>query len=122
MLLLCTAFLLPLELRSACFQGIETLLEDMVKADAEWAKLGQIPGLIDGWTDVKDKVGISTEEFKASTFLDSCSWPSTSHRRHDICVTCLSRVQYRVMWHSNASLPACQPYPAPNTASTSVAV
>ena len=47
------------------FQGIETLLEDMVKADTEWARLGQVPGLIDGWPDVKDKVGIATEEFKA---------------------------------------------------------
>lgn len=46
-------------------QGIESLLEDMVKADAEWSKLSQVPGLMDGWTDVKDKVGIATEEFKA---------------------------------------------------------
>lgn len=37
----------------------------MVKADVEWSKLSQIPGLVDGWTDVKDKVGIATEEFKA---------------------------------------------------------
>lgn len=36
-----------------------------MKADAEWGKLGQVPGLVDGWTDVKDKVGIATEEFKA---------------------------------------------------------
>lgn len=38
-----------------------------MKADAEWSKLGEIPGLVDGWTDVKDKVGIATEEFKASS-------------------------------------------------------
>ena len=38
-----------------------------MKADVEWSKLGQIPGLVDGWTDVKDKVGIATEEFKASS-------------------------------------------------------
>ena len=50
-----------------CWQGIETLLEDMVRADAEWSKLVQVPGLVDGWTDVKDKVGIATEEFKASS-------------------------------------------------------
>ena len=45
----------------------------MVKADAEWSKLGQIPGLVDGWTDVKDKVGIATEEFKACSPLFSLS-------------------------------------------------
>ena len=58
------------------FQGIETLLEDMVKADAEWGKLRQVPGLVDGWTDVKDKAGIATEEFKAG---DLCS---------SACITC----------------------------------
>ena len=48
-----------------------------MKADAEWSKLGQIPGLVDGWTEVKDKVGIATEEFKASSpplsYLLTCS-------------------------------------------------
>ena len=44
-----------------------------MKADAEWSKLGQIPGLVDGWTDVKDKVGIATEEFKACSPLFSLS-------------------------------------------------
>ncbi|KAL3160580.1 hypothetical protein ABBQ32_010517 [Trebouxia sp. C0010 RCD-2024] len=53
-------------MKEANLEGIETLLEDMVKADVEWSKLGQIPGLVDGWTDVKDKVGIATEEFKAT--------------------------------------------------------
>ncbi|KAA6424820.1 MAG: leucine-rich repeat-containing 48 isoform 1 [Trebouxia sp. A1-2] len=38
-------------MKEANLEGIETLLEDMVKADAEWAKLGQVPGLVDGWTD-----------------------------------------------------------------------
>jgi len=42
-----------------------------VKADAEWGKLGQVPGLVDGWTDVKDKAGIATEEFKAGNFCGS---------------------------------------------------
>ena len=59
------------------FQGIETLLEDMVKADAEWAKLGQVPSLVDGWTDVKDKAGIATEEFKAGDFCSSAWTTST---------------------------------------------
>ena len=49
-------------------QGIETLLEDMVKADSEWSKLAQVPGLMDGWTDVKDKVNMATEDFKAGHF------------------------------------------------------
>ena len=57
----------------AVAQGIETLLEDMVKADVEWSKLAQVPGLVDGWTDFKDKLGVATEEFKAGDF----SLPST---------------------------------------------
>lgn len=47
-----------------------------MKADAEWGKLGQVPGLVDGWTDVKDKAGIATEEFKAG---DLCSSACGSH-------------------------------------------
>ncbi len=47
-----------------------------MKADAEWGKLGQVPGLVDGWTDVKDKAGIATEEFKAGDFCSSA------------CITC----------------------------------
>ena len=50
----------------------------MVKADAEWGKLGQVPGLVDGWTDVKDKAGIATEEFKAGDFCSS-AWNTCHH-------------------------------------------
>lgn len=69
-------------IKPGCRQGIETLLEDMVKADVEWSKLGQIPGLVDGWTDVKDKVGIATEEFKAGSTACHVS-PSHLQLKHE---------------------------------------
>ena len=64
-----------------------------MKADAEWGKLGQAPGLVDGWTDVKDKAGIATEEFKAGDFCSS-AWitchhiPSQTHPAVSKCVLC----------------------------------
>ena len=36
----------------------------MVRADADWPRLQQVPNLTDGWPDVKDKFGIAMEEFK----------------------------------------------------------
>lgn len=47
-----------------------------MKADVEWSKLSQVPGLMDGWTDVKDKVGIATEDFKAGGCLSPCLIPA----------------------------------------------
>ena len=38
----------------------------MVRADADWPRLQQVPNLTDGWPDVKDKFGIAMEEFKVS--------------------------------------------------------
>ena len=44
-----------------------------MKADAEWSKLGQVPGLIDGWTDVKDMVNMATEDFNSGHSCSSCA-------------------------------------------------
>ena len=54
-----------------------------MKADVEWSKLSQVPGLVDGWTDVKDKVGIATEEFKAGDH------PSPYSTTHTFAFTCM---------------------------------
>ena len=48
-----------------CTAGVESLLEDMVAADAEWSKLSAIPGLLEPWNDVRDKWHVATDEFKA---------------------------------------------------------
>ena len=52
-----------------------------MKADVEWSKLSQVPGLVDGWTDVKDKAGIATEEFKAGDHLPRQAWAQDMHQR-----------------------------------------
>ena len=71
-------------------QGIETLVEDMVRADTEWARLGQVPGLVDSWTDVKDKMGIATEEFKAGDDAAGLHTPARQgccYPKHQVCTT-----------------------------------
>eukprot|EP00884_Botryococcus_braunii_P002952 jgi/Botrbrau1/12658/Bobra.67_1s0023.1 len=45
-------------------EGVETLVEDMVKADADWPKLCAIRGLMDGWADVVTKVDSFVQEFR----------------------------------------------------------
>ena len=67
----------------------------MVKADAEWAKLGQVPGLVDGWTDVKDKAGIATEEFKAGDFCSSARF-TCHHTPLSICVSMCQQMSVNV--------------------------
>jgi hypothetical protein len=44
--------------------GVETLLDDMVVADADWRKLAAVPGLLEPWNDVRDKWQVATDEFK----------------------------------------------------------
>ena len=57
-----------------CLQGVETMLDDMVRADADWPRLQQVPNLTDGWPDVKDKFGIAMEEFKVG--CPQAQWPA----------------------------------------------
>lgn len=71
----------------------------MVKADTEWARLGQVPSLVDGWPDVKDKVGIATEEFKAGDLLQwACSVLSQPVQGKEKRRLNLSAVIYREAW------------------------
>lgn len=35
-----------------------------VREDPEWGLLASVPGLTDGWNDIRDKLGAATEEFK----------------------------------------------------------
>lgn len=55
---------------AAHLSGVETLLDDTTAADAEWAKLLAVPGLLESWNDVKDKWQVATEEFKV---MGSCA-------------------------------------------------
>ncbi|GLC37160.1 Dynein regulatory complex subunit 3 [Pleodorina starrii] len=50
----------------ANLEGVETLIDDMVKEDPEWARLIQVPNLLDPWNDIRDKFNVATDEFKAS--------------------------------------------------------
>mmetsp|Transcript_30137 Transcript_30137/g.55076 ORF Transcript_30137/g.55076 Transcript_30137/m.55076 type:complete len:526 (-) Transcript_30137:137-1714(-) len=49
----------------AHLDGVETLGEDMVREDPEWARLSKVPNLLDSWADIRDKLTTVTEEFKA---------------------------------------------------------
>ena len=64
-----------------------------MKADVEWSKLTQVPGLVDGWTDVKDKVGIATEEFKAGASLASSMGTRTASDTSYMHVLCTVSVE-----------------------------
>jgi hypothetical protein len=35
-----------------------------VKEDPEWARLVQVPNLLDPWNDIRDKFNVATDEFK----------------------------------------------------------
>jgi hypothetical protein len=56
-------------MRAAGLAGVETLLDDLTAAEPEWAKLAGVPGLLDPWSEVKEKVGVATEEFKVGLSL-----------------------------------------------------
>jgi hypothetical protein len=45
---------------------MQSLPDDVVAGDPEWAKLAAVPGLTEPWGDVRDKWRLATEEFKAS--------------------------------------------------------
>jgi hypothetical protein len=58
----------------ANMDGIETLADDMVVADTEWAKLSAVPGLLEPWHDVRDKWLVATDEFKVRTRARGRGW------------------------------------------------
>ena len=52
------------KMAEANLAGVDTLFEDMLKADPEYPKLKQVPTLLDSLADFKDKFGQATEDFK----------------------------------------------------------
>eukprot|EP00951_Prasinocladus_malaysianus_P030664 scaffold289948_cov38-Prasinocladus_malaysianus.AAC.1 len=44
--------------------GVDTLVKDMLKEDPEYAKLKQVPNLMDPLTDFQDKFNMVADEFK----------------------------------------------------------
>lgn len=53
-------------MKEANLDGVDSLLDDMVAEDPEWAKFVQVPTLTDGWHDVRDKFSTARDEFKAT--------------------------------------------------------
>mmetsp|Transcript_19123 Transcript_19123/g.32856 ORF Transcript_19123/g.32856 Transcript_19123/m.32856 type:complete len:526 (+) Transcript_19123:171-1748(+) len=53
-------------MREANLDGVETLIDDMVKEDPEWSRFSHVPGLTDPWNDVRDKFNVATEDFKTT--------------------------------------------------------
>lgn len=51
-------------MRDANLEGIHTLVDDLTADDAEWRRLAQIPGLLDGWNEVRDKFVMEKDSFK----------------------------------------------------------
>ncbi|GFH27518.1 uncharacterized protein HaLaN_25850 [Haematococcus lacustris] len=52
-------------MKEANLDGVESLVEDMIKEDPEWPRFITVPGLTDAWNDVRDKFNVATEDFKA---------------------------------------------------------
>lgn len=44
--------------------GVDSLSDDMLAEDPEWSRLAQVPGLVEAWGDLRDKMNLATEEFK----------------------------------------------------------
>ncbi|GAX80910.1 hypothetical protein CEUSTIGMA_g8345.t1 [Chlamydomonas eustigma] len=62
----------------ANLDGVESLLEDMTKDDPDWARFVQVPGLTDGWNDVKEKFLVATDDFK-TTILEQHGKKKAEH-------------------------------------------
>uniref|UniRef100_A0A7S0R7I6 Dynein regulatory complex subunit 3 n=1 Tax=Chlamydomonas leiostraca TaxID=1034604 RepID=A0A7S0R7I6_9CHLO len=73
-------------MKEANLDGVETLADDMVRDDPEWARFSQIPGLTDTWNDVRDKLGVAAEEFKA-TILEQHAKKKSEHSEWQAVVT-----------------------------------
>lgn len=60
-----------------CPAGVETLLEDTIAADPEWAKLAGVPQFMDTgpatWADVQTQWQSATDEFKVCRSYRSLS-------------------------------------------------
>lgn len=62
-------------------QGVETIVEDMLHVDPEWHRLATLPGLQEGWADLKVKVAVAIAECQA------CAIRSPFRRGSMACVT-----------------------------------
>lgn len=72
-------------MRAAGLAGVETLLDDLTAAEPEWAKLAGVPGLLDPWSEVKEKVGVATEEFKVGLAGGLDGWMAVGLRGAPAC-------------------------------------
>ncbi|CAD7704688.1 unnamed protein product [Ostreobium quekettii] len=70
------------KMRETNLEGVETLMDTMVKEDAEWQKLSRVPGLLDGWNDIRDKFNVATEEFK-NTILEQYRKKKSEHEEFE---------------------------------------
>ena len=46
-------------------QGIETIVEDVLHVDPEWYRLGTLPGVQEGWAELKVKAAAAISECQA---------------------------------------------------------
>lgn len=46
-------------------QGIETIVEDVLHVDPEWHRLGTLPGVQEGWAELKVKAAAAISECQA---------------------------------------------------------
>lgn len=53
-------------------QGIETIVEDVLHVDPEWHRLGALPGVQEGWAELK---------VKAAAAISECQARSRRHRQ-----------------------------------------
>ncbi len=52
-------------------QGVETIVEDVLHVDPEWHRLATLPGLQEGWADLKVKAAVAIAECQAR----ATRWP-----------------------------------------------
>eukprot|EP00892_Ulva_mutabilis_P007393 jgi/Ulvmu1/5025/UM021_0042.1 len=52
-------------MQEANLEGVDTLWDDMTAGDEDWVKLGQVPSLLDGWNEARDKFIVDKDNFKA---------------------------------------------------------
>ena len=48
-----------------CAQGVETVVEDLLHGDPEWHRLAALPGLQEGWAELKVKAAAAIAECQA---------------------------------------------------------
>jgi len=59
-------------------QGVETVVEDLLHGDPEWHRLAALPGLQEGWAELKVKAAVAIAECQARA-------PAAPHARRLTC-------------------------------------